>query len=1361
MYVANTHLKPVIGIDIHFVNLPFPFVPIPHPYIGLVFDPFDYIPFIGATVKVNGVPRGNTDTMGMIITIQHIPLGAGFTIYPIIGHNSQNFFGSKKVMVDGAPMSGAGYILMTCNDIGIPLSFRPGEKFIPIPSLYLPTSFCIPLQWGKPVNVGGPLVPHFSLMALLKAFIFGCFLKVLGKLLAAVMKKMSAKLAAKFGASSKLKSLLCKMGFEPVDLITGRVNYEYADFELPGPIPLLWRRNWDSDATRKGLLGHGTHLAYDRYIKLVQEENAVALLLEDGRVAAFPWLQPGEESYNKQERLRLRRKQNGNFLLEDPGNARYLHFNHYTSKDTVHLSFVEDYYGFRIQLHYEGHRLTALTDSAGRRLFLHYDQFLSRVELHHKGISRTMVSYGYNPEGDLCSITDTLGQTTHLEFDQHRMTKKTDRNGQSFYWEYDEKGRCCHTWGDGGLQEGWIEFQEDHTRVTNSLGENTTYWFDANNCCIRETDHYGNSRHTEYTDELEIYRTTDELGNVTGYLYDEKGWLKEKIFPDHTSLQYFYNDNHQLKLKIYPDGTSDSFGYDADRRLRFENHPNGQTTSYEFNGKGQLSAILFNGKEKTSLGYDDDENLVSMSWAVGETHSSLHWAYDALGRCTRAISATGEMRHYAYDTLGRLTHMHLPDGNAIDLKYDAYTAVTAWADRSTHVEFDYTPLGNLRLRRQNGVEQQYLYDKTERLKTVVNESGQHYHFDHNHRGEIVAETGFDGIKRCYTRDAAGRVIRTDRPDRRFTKYEYDANGRLIRTEYHDGSWEYFRYNKSGWITEAANEHTAIQFRRDPLGMITEEWQDNYCIKSRYDKNTRRMSIESSLGASVGIRRNVFGQPIAVDAQFADAQWHCDLQYNDAGLETARHLPGGISMTRNYDPAGRPGEQKLTRNNTVLSWKKYTWDTRDRLTHVVDTLTRSQTIFRQDACDNLVFAQYADTSMVRAIDETGNIYETREKKDRTFDAAGALLTSRTHTYTYDEEGNRTGKIELATGKRWSYQWLANGMLGQVTRPDGKTVSFKYDALRRRIEKTFDGTVTRYLWDHNTLLHEWRYREDQRHQTIVTQEGDLRQTAPEPTTDMTTWVYDADGFAPAARLDQGQAQSIVCDYIGTPQAMYDEAGKISWEGALDIYGRVRPLSGERDAVPFRNQGQYEDVETGLYYNRFRYYSPEEGGYISQDPIRLQGGTRPYSYVGDPNYWIDLLGLVPVYDDQLGQMAQSVHNLNAYNPRRFNNQTVTISEGEVPGQEGTQLFAAGNGAVLSRPQQDMLADMGVPRENIFSGKAFKEFDDDHMAERLANHAERVIIRNAPPGTKFTKWGISWAGKQTNDSCNNCKPHVECASK
>ncbi|MDW8852405.1 RHS repeat-associated core domain-containing protein [Flavobacterium sp. MMLR14_040] len=89
-------------------------------------------------------------------------------------------------------------------------------------------------------------------------------------------------------------------------------------------------------------------------------------------------------------------------------------------------------------------------------------------------------------------------------------------------------------------------------------------------------------------------------------------------------------------------------------------------------------------------------------------------------------------------------------------------------------------------------------------------------------------------------------------------------------------------------------------------------------------------------------------------------------------------------------------------------------------------------------------------------------------------------------------------------------------------------------------------------------------------------------------------------------------------------YDELGNLVWETDYDIYGDLRNLKGDRDFIPFRQLGQYEDVETRLYYNRHRYYSPETGGYISQDPIRLFGGSKLYGYVHNPNGFVDIFGL-----------------------------------------------------------------------------------------------------------------------------------------
>jgi RHS repeat-associated protein len=78
--------------------------------------------------------------------------------------------------------------------------------------------------------------------------------------------------------------------------------------------------------------------------------------------------------------------------------------------------------------------------------------------------------------------------------------------------------------------------------------------------------------------------------------------------------------------------------------------------------------------------------------------------------------------------------------------------------------------------------------------------------------------------------------------------------------------------------------------------------------------------------------------------------------------------------------------------------------------------------------------------------------------------------------------------------------------------------------------------------------------------------------------------------------------------------------------DIYGNIRKLMrGSLNDCPFRFPGQYADEETGLYYNRFRYYDPGSGGYVSQDPIRLVADTLLiYSYVEDSNFWFDPNGL-----------------------------------------------------------------------------------------------------------------------------------------
>ncbi|MFY0731866.1 RHS repeat-associated core domain-containing protein, partial [Pseudomonas sp. NFX15] len=77
----------------------------------------------------------------------------------------------------------------------------------------------------------------------------------------------------------------------------------------------------------------------------------------------------------------------------------------------------------------------------------------------------------------------------------------------------------------------------------------------------------------------------------------------------------------------------------------------------------------------------------------------------------------------------------------------------------------------------------------------------------------------------------------------------------------------------------------------------------------------------------------------------------------------------------------------------------------------------------------------------------------------------------------------------------------------------------------------------------------------------------------------------------------------------------------------YGKLREVShggGEPLEQPLRFQGQYCDAESGLHYNRHRYYHPDLGRYLTPDPVKLAGGLNPYQYTRNPTGWVDPLGL-----------------------------------------------------------------------------------------------------------------------------------------
>ncbi|MBZ0331983.1 RHS domain-containing protein [Halomonas sp. ANAO-440] len=193
------------------------------------------------------------------------------------------------------------------------------------------------------------------------------------------------------------------------------------------------------------------------------------------------------------------------------------------------------------------------------------------------------------------------------------------------------------------------------------------------------------------------------------------------------------------------------------------------------------------------------------------------------------------------------------------------------------------------------------------------------------------------------------------------------------------------------------------------------------------------------------------------------------------------------------------------------------------------------------------------------------------------------------------------------------WLSGGLrLGRDRQRPARTEHYRYDALGRRISKTVRDTngttaTTHYGWDGDRIV-----REETDNQRI-------------------TVVYEPGSFVPMLRIDETQSEqgaekrlsAYITDALGTPMQLVTPRGDTLWQAQPDDWAAVKNERGNT-YQPIRFQGQWYDDESCLYYNRHRYYDPQQGRYISQDPIGLKGGTNLYGYVTNPTGMVDPLGL-----------------------------------------------------------------------------------------------------------------------------------------
>jgi len=192
--------------------------------------------------------------------------------------------------------------------------------------------------------------------------------------------------------------------------------------------------------------------------------------------------------------------------------------------------------------------------------------------------------------------------------------------------------------------------------------------------------------------------------------------------------------------------------------------------------------------------------------------------------------------------------------------------------------------------------------------------------------------------------------------------------------------------------------------------------------------------------------------------------------------------------------------------------------------------------------------------------------------------------------YDSNGNMATKVN--SGGTTQYFWDFENRLSSVTLPGtGGTVTFKYDPFGRRIYKSSSSVTSVFAYDGNNLIEE------------TNSSG----------TAVARYAHTEYVDEPLAMLRSSTTSYYQADGLGTITSLSSGAGALAQTYTFDSFGEQTASSGTL-TNPFQYTARELDPETNLYYYRARYYDPGTGKFLSEDPIRFEGGLNFYGYAGD---------------------------------------------------------------------------------------------------------------------------------------------------
>lgn len=459
-----------------------------------------------------------------------------------------------------------------------------------------------------------------------------------------------------------------------------------------------------------------------------------------------------------------------------------------------------------------------------------------------------------------------------------------------------------------------------------------------------------------------------------------------------------------------------------------------------------------------------------------------------------------------------------------------------------------------------------------------------YDLDEN----LLSKTDRNGHAINYTYDYLNRLSQKAYPDSTAVNYTYDLANRLTQVTDPTGTYG-FTYDNMNRLTQTSTAYSFISGKTFTVGY-------------GYDAASNRTSMTDPQNAATAY---VYDTLNRLTTLTYPSRTNFTFSYDALGRRTKLVRPNGVTTNYQYDTisdllsalhqtSGKSG-------TTTLDGATYQYDVAGNRTSKTDNRTNVTSSFSYDPTYQLTQVTQGSTTETYSYDLVGNRLSSLGVSSYSYNASNELTSKGAATYTYDSNGNMLTKTD-STGTT-TYTWDFENRLASVALPgSGGTVTFKYDPFGRRAQKSSLLGTTNYLYDGADSLEE-----------VDTSGNVLARYTQGPGIDQ-----------PLAEVRSGTTSYYEADGLGSITSLSNSSGALANTYAYDSFGNLTASTGTL-TNPLRYTAREFDSETGTYLYRARYYDPANGRFISEDPLKFEGGIGFYTYTfNDPVGMFDPSGL-----------------------------------------------------------------------------------------------------------------------------------------